>query len=140
MIIKTNKAVGAIIPLSITKIPRYTETAAAEILGMHVQTLRRLRYSGGIAYKRQDVAEPIVLHPWPALMRPDTLRAYLDCRSDSDFSRKMRTLKKRGYPGPDQETNRHVKDVVDRYLIPQADEAEQQKQRMLEDARGAASW
>lgn len=53
---------------------------------------------------------------WPAMMRPDTLRAYLDCRSDSDFSRMMAKLRKRGYPGIDPIYNRHIKEIVDRYL------------------------
>jgi hypothetical protein len=72
---------------------------------------------------------------WPALMRPSTLRAYLDCRSDSDFARRMRTLKKRGYPGPDPATHRHVKDVVDRYLVPVTTAREEARRRILRAAR-----
>lgn len=53
---------------------------------------------------------------WPALMRADTLRAYLDCRSDSDFARMMQRLKARGYPGPDPVSKRHVRTVVDRFI------------------------
>lgn len=53
---------------------------------------------------------------WPALMRADTLKAYLDCRSDSDFSRMMAKLRKKGYPGADPVYHRHIKDIVDRYL------------------------
>ena len=55
---------------------------------------------------------------WPALMRTDTLRAYLDCRSDSDFARLMKRLKAKGYPGPDPISKRHVRTVIDRYINP----------------------
>lgn len=58
------------------------------------------------------------LPDWPALMRPETLRAYLDCRSDSDFARRMKRLKDRGYPGMDRQLQRHVKAVVDQYINP----------------------
>lgn len=60
---------------------------------------------------------------WPALMRPETLRAYLDCRSDSDFARRMRAMAERGYPGMDPHYKRHIKAVVDQYIIP-GDEGE----------------
>ena len=55
---------------------------------------------------------------WPALMRPETLRAYLDCRSASDFARMMKRLKDRGYPGVDPFCKRHVRAVVDKYISP----------------------
>lgn len=51
-------------------------------------------------------------------MRPDTLAAYLDCRSPSDFSRMMKRLRAAGYPGPSPTTGRHVKAVIDRYIDP----------------------
>jgi hypothetical protein len=73
---------------------------------------------------------------WPALMRPSTLRAYLDVRSDSSFARMLRVLKKRGYPGPDPVTHRHVKAVVDRYLDRISSDVEARKLRMLKAARG----
>lgn len=56
---------------------------------------------------------------WPALMRPDTLREYLDCRSESDFARRMAELRGRGYPGWDDGLKRHVKAVVDQYINPE---------------------
>jgi len=55
-------------------------------------------------------------HAWPAAMRADTLKAYLDCRSDADFARKLKELRSRGYPGKDPVLNRHIREVVDRYL------------------------
>lgn len=56
---------------------------------------------------------------WPAQMRPDTLMAYLDCRSASDFHRQLKKLKLAGYPGPSPTTGRHVKAVIDLYIDPQ---------------------
>lgn len=79
------------------------------------------------------------LPDWPALMRPDTLKAYLDCRSDSDFARKLRELENRGYPGMDPVLHRHVKAIVDRYLAPGGGDAEARKARMLRAARGEAA-
>jgi hypothetical protein len=76
---------------------------------------------------------------WPALMRPDTLRAYLDCRSDSDFARRMKALRDRGYPGMDEKLGRHVKAVVDQYLSGENASREARKQRMLRAARGEAA-
>lgn len=55
---------------------------------------------------------------WPALMRPETLRAYLDCRSDSDFARMMKRLRAKGYPGPDPVSKRHVRVIIDRFINP----------------------
>jgi hypothetical protein len=79
------------------------------------------------------------LPDWPALMRPETLKAYLDCRSDSDFARKLRELEKRGYPGIDPHLHRHVKAVVDLYLSSDGAAAETRKARMLKAARGEAA-
>lgn len=76
---------------------------------------------------------------WPALMRPDTLRSYLDCRSDSDFARRMKALRDRGYPGMDETLGRHVKAVVDQYLSGENASREARKQRMLKAARGEAA-
>lgn len=76
---------------------------------------------------------------WPALMRTATLRAYLDCRSDSDFARRLKALKERGYPGMDEKLGRHVKAVVDRYLTDETSSAEARKARMREAARGKAA-
>jgi len=76
---------------------------------------------------------------WPALMRPETLRAYLDCRSDSDFARRMKALKERGYPGMDEALGRHIKAVVDIYLNLEGSTAEARKKRMMERARGQAA-
>lgn len=73
---------------------------------------------------------------WPALMRPDTLKAYLDCRSDSDFARKLKELERRGYPGMDPFFHRHIKDVVDRYFKPDTADREKQKADMRKAARG----
>jgi hypothetical protein len=69
-------------------------------------------------------------------MRPDTLAAYLDCRSYSDLARKLKVLKKRGYPGIDSDLHRHHKAKVDRFLDPDAVDRERRKKRMLEEARG----
>jgi hypothetical protein len=76
---------------------------------------------------------------WPALMRASTLRAYLDCRSDSDFARRLKALKERGYPGMDEKLGRHVKATVDRYLSAEDAGREASKQRMLRAARGEAA-
>jgi hypothetical protein len=76
---------------------------------------------------------------WPALMSRETLMAYLDCKSPSTFARVTRELKRRGYPGPDQSTHRHVREVIDRYLSPAPTEKEARRQRMLRAARGETS-
>jgi hypothetical protein len=75
---------------------------------------------------------------WPSLMRPRTLKAYLDCRSDSDFSRKLKVLAERGYPGIDPDLHRHHKVLVDQFLdLEKAGRAER-KASMLRAARGKA--
>lgn len=58
----------------------------------------------------------ITMPDWPAAMRTATLRAYLDCRSDSDFAREMERLRAKGYPGADPVLKRHIRAIVDRYL------------------------
>ena len=74
---------------------------------------------------------------WPALMRPDTLKAYLDCRSDTDFARKLQVLvERRGYPGMDRLLHRHVKEIVDRYIDDEGSERERRKVEMRKAARG----
>jgi hypothetical protein len=76
------------------------------------------------------------LPDWSALMRPETLRAYLDCRSDSDLAWRMKALKARGYPGMDEKLGRHVKAVVDQYLFGEHPSAKARKSAMRRPARG----
>lgn len=82
------------------------------------------------------MTERPIIPDWPAAMRVDTLRAYLDCRSDSDFARKLKELEARGYPGEDPLLHRHIRAVVDQYLTPEAATRAARKARMLEKARG----
>jgi hypothetical protein len=72
---------------------------------------------------------------WPELMRPDTLMAYLDCRSVADYYRKFRVLEERGYPGMDPDLHRHRKSLIDQYLDSDRGSIEARKQRMLRAAR-----
>jgi hypothetical protein len=76
------------------------------------------------------------LPDWPALMWPETLRAYLDFRSDSDLAWRMMALKARGYPGMDEKLGCHVKAVVDQYLSSERASAEARKSVMRRAARG----
>jgi hypothetical protein len=73
---------------------------------------------------------------WPALMRPDTLAAYLDCGSPSDFSRMMARLKEFGYPGPDPRFRRHVKAMVDRFINPAALDEDAEERMKARKAAG----
>jgi len=70
------------------------------------------------------------LPDWSALMRPETLRAYLDCRSDSDLA-----LADEGAEG--SRVSRHGrKAVVDQYLSGERASAEARKSAMRRPARG----
>ena len=70
-------------------------------------------------------------------MRTSTLRAYLDCYSDSDLPRRLKVLKARGYSGKDKALGRHVKAIVDRYLTVEDAGRETSKERMRSALRGS---
>jgi hypothetical protein len=115
--------------------------SAANKAGIRIKSFRRDGVSLCSTLQDQAEGERELTDPpyWPALMRPDTLRAYLDCRSDSDFARRMKALRDRGYPGMDEKLGRHVKAVVDQYLSGENASREVRKQRMLRAARGEAA-
>jgi len=79
--------------------------------GIHV-------WASGVDDADQTLGRRSVLPNWPAIMRPDTAGAYLDCVGTDGRTRGRfaEWKKKPGFPQPDPETGMYYKLAIDAFL------------------------